>query len=162
MMLTLFHGYYPIYLVFLAVTGDEILQGGKAVGTSSNQVLLGMLVVTLIIIVIYLGRKQERTAAETAKQTLEQHTEATKKYDMVMATMQAERQAFGEERRARIESLMKLLTDNSVALNRTAQAEQAMATAVDGMKLCIHSNTEVTRQLVELMRKSNGGPKPPA
>lgn len=144
------------FAVFVAATGDEILQTGQKVGTSSNQVLLGALVVALIIVVVYMGKKQEKNiASQTAKyesMLLSMETKYTQSCDR----MDEERTKFGEERVRRIDSLMRLMAENTVALNRTATAEVAMSNAVDAMKMAIHSNNEVTKELLQLVRKTNG------
>lgn len=144
-MIYVFNGFIAIYAVFLAITGDEVLKAGNAVGTSSNQVLLGMLVVVLIIVVIYLGRKQDKAnkASEDRQMKLD-------------AKIDAERAAFGEERRNRIDALMKMVTENAVALNRTASAEMAMCASTDAMRIAILSNTKVTEGLYEFLKRQNG------
>jgi hypothetical protein len=144
-MIPIFNGFIALYAVFLAITGDEILKTGSAVGTSSNQVLLGMLVVVLIFVVIYLGRKQDKANAAAMERQI--------KLDL---KIDEERQAFSTERKARIESLMKILAENSVALNRTSTAESSMSTSVSAMAEAVQRHSDVTKELFDFLKRQNG------
>jgi hypothetical protein len=144
-MIYVFNGFIALYAAFLAITGDEILKAGNAVGTSSNQVLLGLLVVVLIIVVIYLGRKQDKANAAAMERQI--------KLDL---KIDSERAAFSEERKNRIESLMKILSENSVALNRSSMSESAMSASVNSMSDAISRHSEVTKELYDFLKRQNG------
>lgn len=95
----------------LATTASDIITAGSGVGTSSNQVLLGMLVVGLILVVLYRERQQIK----------KNHIDDLR-HQEVLANFEKEREAMNEERRKRIDFLMEVVRDNTRAMEHNAQA----------------------------------------
>src|SRR5207237_1302123 len=114
----------------LAISVDDILSGGQKVGTASNQVILGALVVILIIVVLYRERQQNRT-----NKSIEHRNEA------LIDTIERDRRSWDDERRERSNALMQLVKDNTTALEKSASAEMAIKDAVE-------ANTRATDTLV--------------
>lgn len=111
----------------LAVTTSEVLETGGKVGTASNQVILGCLVVALIAAVLYRERQQNHAikAMESTSQRL-------------VERIDRDRTAWDDERRARITFLMELVGKTSTALERCAASELAMREAMEQNTLAMH------------------------
>lgn len=122
-----------IITVIAAVGVDELLNAGRSVGTASNQVILGILVVALIGVVLYRERQQNKQHAQqlqanalaTEKAELAIRTAETKHDDAVIraerervelyAKMEKQHAEMNEERRQRWTMMIDVVRDNTVA-----------------------------------------------
>lgn len=150
-MPTIFGPFAPVFMALIAVSADDVMQSGRAVGTANNQVLLGCLVVVLIIVVIYFARKQDKQNAVLIARYDKNAEMMQQKHDALMERLDSEQKAFGEERRLRIEALMRIVSENALA-------GQAVASSVNAMREAVEASTDVSKELLMQMRK-NGGSK---
>lgn len=129
-----------IAITLVAVGTNEIMETGTKIGTSSNQVILGGLVVCLILVVLYRERQQNKANKLGDDRHLESLNQSRVAYDKLVTRLDTDRLSWDSERRERISALMTLVTDNTKALEHSAQSVEAIATSVE-------ENTKVTREL---------------
>lgn len=103
--------FLPLAFVLLAQSFSDVLETGKAIGTQSNQVLLGCLIVVLIGMVAYMARSQNKLH---------------EKIDL-------ERKEMNDERRTRNEALISVVVDNTKAMMANVAASETNATAIDNL-----------------------------
>ena len=105
---------HPTSFVFFslaAIGANDVFQAGQAVGTASNQVILGCLVVVLIFVVIYGERGR-----------IKRELRAEQRHEEIMLKMDSERAAMNTERRDRIAMVLEVVKDNTKAMTATAEA----------------------------------------
>lgn len=88
----------------LASSVTDVLKDGEAIGTASNQQILGALILALILFLIY----REKQQGMREKQNLKHHQELVAKIDMERASMT-------DERVKRINHLMGIIEENTSA-----------------------------------------------
>lgn len=150
-------GSFHIMIAIIAVTGSEIIEAGKTVGTASNQYLLGMLIVGLIAVVVYRERQQnrqhnesldaaraaadkvEKAAQDAARKADEAILDAQQRNDKIINTFAEERKdlyarmerqnnEMNEERRARWTMMIDVIRENTIAFRETRGALETLKT----------------------------------
>ncbi len=144
----------PFLVTIAAVGATDIIDAGRSVGTSSNQVILGGLVVALIIVVLYRERQQNKqheaslSAAERAEGKAEKAIgEAVGRSDKQAALFAQERldlysrmekqtSLMDEERRQRWQMMIDVIRENTIAFRGCREA-------IDSLKQYLGDHTRV-------------------
>src|SRR6267143_7205196 len=144
---------YKIFAVLLSVAVTEIMEAGKTIGTSSNQMILGMLVVALILIVGYREVQQIRANRKIDAHHDELIKKADNQFSALLQQQDRDRLAWDDERRARVATMMQLVVDNTRTMDKTASAVLQNAGAVSDLKDVIGGFKEILFKLEHVLSK---------
>lgn len=144
---------HKLFAAILGVAVNEIIEAGKSVGTSNNQVILGMLVVALILVVGYREIQQIRANRKLDEHHDELIQKADEQFSTLLAQQDRDRLAWDDERRARIATMMQLVVDNTRTMDKTANAVLQNASAVGELKDVISGFKEIMFKLEHVLSK---------
>lgn len=145
---------YKLLASIIAVSTSEIVDTGKTIGTASNQVILGMLVVALILVVVYREYQQIRVNRKAEIRHHEAMTKADTQFTKLIDQQSKDRTAWDDERRARIAMLMTLVQDNTRAMDKTANAVLQTNVVISDLKEVINGFKEVMFKLEHTLAKA--------
>lgn len=134
---------YKLLSVLLAVSSTDVLDTGKTIGTSSNQVILGMLVVALILVVLYREKQQVRANREAEKRHYEAMAKSDSHFRELLIQQETDRKAWDIERLARINMLMTLVGESTKALNNTSTTVMQNSTVITELSRIVEGFKEI-------------------
>lgn len=108
----------PMGLVALAEASDA--------GTAGNQYLLMLAVGSLAAVIVYLHKSNQNAALEKDRADQLRFNTFVTHHEQLVSKINEERDRMTDERIARITMLIKLVADNSVAIERSATATNSL------------------------------------
>jgi hypothetical protein len=136
------------------ITPTEIVDGGKAIGTANNQVVLGILVVLVLValcvlasVIIYLYRQGR-------KEVFILHADNKAEIKELITRLDTKDAAMSKERIDRIVMLMQLMKENIETNARVANAIENNNKAIADLKEFLREQAKITGSQLDLFQKA--------
>jgi hypothetical protein len=137
------------------ITPTEIVDGGKAIGTANNQVVLGILVVLVLVAlcvtcqcrIIYLYRQGR-------KEVFILHADNKAEIKELITRLDLKDAAMSKERIDRITMLMQLMKENIETNSRVANAIENNNKAIADLKEFLREQAKITGSQLDLFQKA--------